>query len=181
MISRNLVSQIESHSDHLAREVVEAVRSDPKTSAYAVLQHDELPKAVDAVLGNLGAWLTSRSDAAIESRYRKIGIQRRHAGIPQSQLVRALHIVQETVLRFVRTAVLAAPEEMGLEAELALAVAEFFDSAVYGVALGYESAEPAEAEAEAAGAGAYKRTPPAVEEGEWDPTSRAGEVGEVSG
>ena len=179
MISRKLVSQIESHSDRLAREVVEAVRSDPKTSAYEALQHDELRKAVDEVLRNLGSWLTSRSQAAIENRYLKIGIQRRHAGIPQSQLVRALHIVQETVLRFVRTSVLASPDEMGLEADLAMAVAEFFDSAVYGAALGYESAEPAEVQAASAG---YKpAAPEPVEDVDWDPTSRAGEVGEVSG
>lgn len=180
MISRKLVSQIESQSDHLAREVVEAVRNDPRTSAYDALKQDELRKAVVEVLRNLGSWLTSRSNAAIENRYLKIGIQRRHAGIPQSQLVRALHIVQETVLRFVRNSVLASPEEKSLEADLATAVTEFFDSAVYGVALGYESAEPAEMQT--AAAAPYVPTPPApVEDVDWDPTSRAGEVGEVSG
>jgi len=181
MISRKLVSQIEDQHDQLAREVVEAVRNDPKTKAYAALQHEELRKAVDEVLRNLGAWLTSRSQSAIENRYLKIGIQRRHAGIPQSQLVRALHIVQETVLTFLRGSVMASPEETNLEADLAMAIAEFFDSAVYGVALGYEAAEPGETHAPAAGA-SYKPAPPKpVEDVDWDPTSRAGEVGEVSG
>ncbi|MEZ5362090.1 MAG: hypothetical protein R2748_07020 [Bryobacterales bacterium] len=179
MISRKLVSQIESQADHLAREVVEAVRNDPRTSAYQLLQKDELSRAVNDVLRNLGLWLTSRSQTAIENRYLKIGIQRRHAGIPLSQLVQALHIVQETILRFVRTSVLAAPEEMGLDGDLALAIAEFFDSAVYGVALGYESAEPAAIEE--APASYTPRVKVAVDDTDWDPTSRAGEVGEVSG
>ena len=179
MISRKLVSQIESQADHLAREVVDAVRNDPKTAAYEALQQEELRKAVDEVLRNLGSWLTSRSHAAIENRYRKIGIQRRHAGIPQSQLVRALHLVQQTVLRFVRGSVLASPEEMGLEADLAMAIAEFFDSAVYGVALGYESSEPAKVQD--AAAGYMPATPEPVEDVDWDPTNRAGDVGEVSG
>ncbi len=180
MISRKLVTQIESQADQLAREVVEAVRSDPRTSAYQALRNDELRKAVDEVLRNLGAWLTSRSRAAIEKRYLKIGIQRRHEGVPLSQVMHALHIVQDIVLRFVRTSVLGSPEEAGLEADLALAVAEFFDSAVYGVALGYESAEPAAVEEAPA---VY--TPPVktvdAEDIDWDPTSRAGDVGEVSG
>jgi hypothetical protein len=61
-----------------------------------------------------------------------------------------------------------------------MAVTEFFDSAVYGVALGYESAEPADMEA-ADAAAPYMPSRPAIEDVDWDPTSRAGEVGEVSG
>ncbi|MCB1020391.1 MAG: hypothetical protein H6509_10360 [Bryobacterales bacterium] len=180
MISRKLVCQIEDQSDHLAREVVEAVRRDPRTAAYLGLQNDELRRSVDEVLAQLGKWLTSRSNSAIENRYRKIGMQRRHAGIPQSQLVCALHTVQETVLQFVQGSVLASPEEIGLEADLMIAIALFFDSAVYGVALGYEAAEPA-AKAAAVGATYTPPTVQAVEDADWDPTSRAGDVGEVSG
>ena len=180
MISRNLVSQIESQADQLAREVVEAVRNDPRTAAYGALHGDELRQAVDNVLRNLGMWLTQRSESAIENKYLKIGIQRRHSGIPQSQLVHALHIVQRVVLEFVRRSVMASPEEAQLETDLSLAIVDFFGSAVYGAALGYESAEPAEVEASSAPYVPRVKTAEA-DDLDWDPTSRAGEVGEVSG
>jgi hypothetical protein len=101
--------------------------------------------------------------------------------MPQSQIVYALHIVQGIVLGFVRTSMMADADEKALEADLALAIVDFFDSAVYGVALGYESAEPADVRQPAAGSAAFAAARPPVQDVDWDPTSRAGEVGEVSG
>jgi hypothetical protein len=181
MISRKLVDQIEAHAAQVSREVVDKVRTDPRTQAYQALTSGELRRAVDELLRSLGVWLTSRTPAAIEDRYRKIGIHRRHAGIPQSQVVHALHLVQQTVLAFLRTSVLGSPEEAALETDLAMAVADFFDWAVYGLALGYESAKPAEVQACAAIPYTPRESSVAVEEIDWDPTSRAGEVGEFSG
>ena len=181
MISRKLVRQIESQSDHLARQVAETVRGHSKTPAYQELEAEELRRAVDDVLHNLGSWLTTRSETAIENYYRKTGMQRRLQGMPQSQVVHALHIAQEIVLRFVRTSMMADADEQGFETDLALGIVEFFDSAVYGVALGYESAEPADVPQPAAGSAAFASNRAPVEDIDWDPTSRAGEVGEVSG
>lgn len=185
MISRKLVEQIEAHADRLALEACQRVAVDERTPSYARLPNAELEHAVHEVFKNLGIWLTSRSDAAVENRYLKIGVRRRNSGIPMKEVLCAFGIVKETLFRFIRSAMLANPGDAQFESELVLSLSEFFDSAVYGMALGYEYATQAgeiPAEAPKLRPVYVKRTKEfCVDDAEWDPTSRSGAIGEVSG
>lgn len=186
MIPKNLVQQIESHAEQLTQDILESVKQDPRTANYAELPDGEMRQAVRTVLENLGAWLSSRRAGAIENHYRKVGRRRRHSGILVSEMFAAFGLVKRTLQEFIRRSMLAGPEEIAMESELILAVDEFFDSACYGAALGHEDAETAASaehtEAPAVGAD-YARKAKAAEISteEWDPTSRAGEVGEHGG
>jgi hypothetical protein len=187
MISRALVRQIEEHSGRLTEEALEAIRTDPHTTAYSRLDDVALRGAVDEFLHHLGVWLTARTDHAVESYYRKIGLQRCLQGIPISQLVRALMLVRAEVLRFLTTAAVGDAFELELESQLKLAICEFIDKAIYYASVGYEDAclaaleqAPAERHAPSIAAGRATDVPgAALELG--SVVSRAGQVGEVSG
>ena len=186
MIPRRLVAQIEAEAGRLAREVMNGVKEDPRTPGYHAMPDADLRPAVDDILRNLGQWLSSRGTEAIENRYRRIGIRRRHAGIPMSEILRAQATVKQAIQRYIRRSLLADPADIVYEADLSAAVSEFFDTAMYGIALGYESAGEAAATARDA-----EPLPPAVPprapsprvavEAEWDPTNRSGEIGETAG
>jgi hypothetical protein len=187
MISRALVHQIEEHSGRLTEEVLAAIRSDPRTTAYNQLDDGKLRDAIGELLRHLGVWLTTRTDRAVESYYRKIGLERCLQGIPISQLMRALLLVQRELLRFLGTATIGDAAELQLENQLKLAICEFMTKAMYYASVGYEDACRAALEE----APAERRVPhlaagrnadvggAAVELRSF--ISRAGQVGEVSG
>lgn len=186
MIPKNLVRQIESHASQLMQDVLDNVARDPRTVNYAQLPESEVRQAVQSVLENLGEWLTSRRAGAIVNYYRKVGRKRRHSGIRVSEMFAAFGLVKRALQDFIRKSMLAGPDEIAMESELILAVDEFFDSACYGAALGHEDAESAASadhepapEVTAAYAARAKAAAFGVED--WDPTSRAGDIGEHGG
>jgi len=187
MISRALVHQIEEHSGRLTQEVVAAIRSDPHTTAYNHLDDVTLREAVDELFHHLGLWLTARTDHAVESYYRKIGLERCLQGIPISQLVRALLLVRSELLRFLGTATVGDAAELQLENQLKLAICEFIEKAIYYASVGYEDAcraalEYVPAEHDPVRFGAAWTTDVKGAAAELSSVvSRAGQVGEVSG
>lgn len=187
MVPKNLVRQIENHSDALFREVLRRIKADTRVCAYWALPESELSEAVGEVFGQLGSWLTVRTDSAIASRYRRIGGQRFHQKIPLSQLLCAFVIVKSTLIDFIRGSILGGPEERRFEQEFLLSVSEFFDKAMCGAAAGYEDAFVAQQTAPMPAQSPYQSPRPSQKKQaepastEWDPTSRAGEAGEVSG
>ncbi len=186
MIPRNLVRQIESHAAQLMQDIIENVARDPRTANYAQLPEGEMRQAVQSVLENLGEWLSSRRAGAIVNYYRKVGRKRRHSGIRVSEMFAAFGLVKRSLNEFIRKSMLASSEEIAMESELILAVDEFFDSACYGAALGHEDAEVAASSdhapaPEVTADYAAKAKAAAVSAAGWDPTSRAGDVGETGG
>lgn len=189
MIPKNLVEQIERHSDQLTHEVLQTVGNDARAGAYQTLPESELRDAADELFRHLGLWLTSRTDSAIESRYLKIGRERFHQGIPLSQVIHALGLVKSTLIRFLRGSTVGNAADLHLEYELILSISEFFDKAVYYGSRGYEDARAAESaspqaeEIEVSGISVRVRPKEAEAQAtEWNPSiSRGGDVGEVSG
>lgn len=187
MISRALVHQIEEHSGRLTEEVLKTIRCDPHTTAYSRLDDVELRGAINELLRHLGVWLTARTEHAVESYYRKIGLERCLQGIPVSQLVRALVLVRIEVLRFLGTAAMGDAAEMQLESQLKLAICEFIDKAIYHATVGYEDAcravlEDVPSERHALSLGPKRTKDVADADTELSSVvSRGGDVGEVSG
>lgn len=130
---------------------------------------------------------TARTDHAVESYYRKIGLERCLQGIPISQLVRALALVRAEVLRFLGTAAVGDPAELQLEHQLKLAICEFMEKAIYYATVGYEDAcraalEYVPSEHRALPVPAARSNDIAGAAAELSSVvSRGGDVGEVSG
>lgn len=187
MLSKTLVRQIEAHSDQLLSDVLSRMKVDKRVCAYWALPESELKEAVGNVFRNLGDWLTSRTDSAITARYRRIGGERCTQKVPLSQLLCAFVLVKTTLIDFIRGSVAGEPADIQVERELFLSVGDFFDKAMCAAAAGYEDAAVAESsltetlQGEPREFSAAKPLEHERSSGEWDPTSRAGEVGEVSG
>ncbi len=141
MLSARLVRTIEDHADQITRGVVDNLQSNPRTSAYHKLSHEELHHRAFAVYRNLGEWLGHKTDEAIEATYSELGHKRRAEGVPLSEVIYALILTKYHLRDYIRSAGLVdSAVELYQEQELHRLVGNFFDKAIYYTAQGYERA-----------------------------------------
>jgi hypothetical protein len=142
MLSARLVQMIEDHADPLARQVLQELRDDRRTSAYHALSEQDLFARVYDVYHNLGRWVGAEDDAAIEKSYGDLGRRRRLEGVPVSQVVLALILTKDRLLHFIRSSGFAGSAvELYQEEELTHLVDRFFDKAIYQTIRGHEAAQ----------------------------------------
>ena len=102
----------------------------------------------------LGNWLLERKEEDIEHRYRAIGIRRAAQGVPLSQLIRAIVLTKQNLWEFLkRESVVDNPIELFGQQELLEQLDQFFDSAIYYAAQGYEESPKGHAQHEVVAAG----------------------------
>ncbi len=141
MISQRLLRLVQQNADRLTNDLIAEVRRDPRTPAYHKLSEEDLHERALDLFHNLGQWLSSRTEFAIQTRYEAFGRRRYQERIPFSQVFFALTTAKSILLNFIRGAVAAeSVSEMPLEYELALAISQFYDKALYHAAVGYEDA-----------------------------------------
>lgn len=191
MISQRLLRLVQQNADRLANDLIAEVRRDPRTAAYHKLSDEDLHERALDLFHNLGQWLSSRTEYAIQTRYEAFGRRRYQEKIPFSQVLFALTTAKSILMNFIRGAVAAeSVSELPLEYELVLAISQFYDKAIYHAAVGYEDAAraaltPSRA-AEPAAAAASPRKPldreVAVEGHDLElEVSRSGDIGESGG
>ncbi len=140
MISRTLVQMIEDNSDRITNRIVERQRADPALAQLGKLPESELRDRIHEVLKNLGKWLVEGREGETARRYEALGKRRFEEGIPLHEVVKALHMLRENMIDFVREqeGVRANSLQLYAEEELEHMVGLFFDRAVYHVVHGYE-------------------------------------------
>ena len=190
MISQRLVRLVEQNAEHVIQDLIADVRRDPRSMAYHQMSDDDLhERGLDLYL-NLGRWLTGRTEFAIQTRYEALGRRRFQEGIPISQVLFAVTLAKVHLLDFLQGATAGEPAELPLEYELALAVTQFWDKAIYYLARGYEEAAqapvPAPVVVAAAVGGEVARKPlnreAAPDSADLDfHISRSGDIGESAG
>lgn len=191
MISQRLLRLVQQNADRLANDLIAEVRRDPRTAAYHKLSDEDLHERALDLFHNLGQWLSSRTEYAIQTRYEAFGRRRYQEKIPFSQVLFALTTAKSILMNFIRGAVAAeSVSELPLEYELVLAISQFYDKAIYHAAVGYEDAAraaltPSRA-AEPVAAAASPRKPldreVAVEGHDLElEVSRSGDIGESGG
>ena len=190
MISARLLTQIEDASDRLTNDLIEVLQSDARCEAYRTLQRDRLLELKDDLFRNIRRWLSERSRSAVQSRYVRLGRERYLERIPLSQVIFALSLTKSALLEFMRRSITGKGEELALEYELALSISEFFDQALYSVAVGYADGErahltppsrSAEPTAPKPARPAAKRATAETADDMELPVSRSGQIGEASG
>ena len=141
LLAYRLVKLIETHSDGLARSLLDRYRSDKKCSAYANVPEDELAAKVYEVYHHLGEWLMGKTEADVEHRYLEIGAKRFEQGVPASQVVWMICLVRENLWDYLeKYAELDKPAEIFGEVELLEMLDQFFNRAIYYTTLGHERA-----------------------------------------
>ena len=140
MLSARLVRMIEEHAEDLTRELLDDLAANPLTPAYHSFSRAELHRRVYDVYRHLGRWLGEASEEALAAAYEDLGRERRHEGIPLSQVVQALIRTKDHLWNYIFSAGLASSAvDLYQEEDLALRLARFFDRAIYHTVRGYES------------------------------------------
>ena len=141
MIAQRMVGLIETHSDQLARELIERFLNSEKMSDMRKVPLPELQQRVYEIYHNLNDWLETKTEGDIERWFTAVGARRASQGVSLSHLVCALLAVKEHLWEFLaREAMLDRPLELYQEMELLRLVDQFFDRAVYYAARGHERA-----------------------------------------
>ncbi len=141
LLAYRLVKLIESHSDGLARNLIQRYRECPKCSAYASVPETDLTQKVYEIYRHLGGWLLGKTEADVERRYLEIGAERAAQGVPVSQVVWMICLVRENLWEYLQKyAELERPAEIFGEVELLEMLDQFFHNAIYYAALGHERA-----------------------------------------
>ncbi len=154
MLSNRLVRLIETHANALALNLSEKVQASGQLGEYKKVPIYELNARVYEIYHQLGNWLLERKEQDIEHRYTAIGSRRAAQGVPLSQLIRAIVLTKQNLWEFLkRESVVDNPIELFGEQELLELLDQFFDSAIYYAAQGYEQAPKGHAQHEAVLAG----------------------------
>jgi hypothetical protein len=191
MISQKMIQEVQTCADRLTNDLIAVLHTNPRCPSYRSLPTDQLLELKDDLYRNLGRWLSSRSKAAVEARYLKLGRERYLARIPLSEVIFAQSVTKSMLLDFIRRSVPGDSKDVNLEHELVLSISEFFDEVVYWVAMGHEDAGRAHQANPPEDAGTSLWMPDSKIEPMTNgaleavatelPVSRGGDVGETSG
>ncbi len=144
-----LVRLIETHSDRLARGLLERIENCERCHDFIhKVPPEELRQRVYEIYHNLGQWLLKKTERDVEVRYMAIGERRASQGVSLSQVMFAIIATKEHLWEYVVKEALAdRPVELFQELELFQLVEQFFDRAIYFAAIGYENYQAAHASA----------------------------------
>jgi len=135
-----LVRLIETHSDQLARGLLERIENSERCREFVQrVPPEDLKDRVYEIYHHLGEWLLKKTERDVEHRYIAIGERRAAQGVPLSQFMFVIVATKENLWEYVtREAMLDRPVELFQELELFQLVEQFFDRAIYFGAIGYE-------------------------------------------
>ncbi len=135
-----LVRLIETHSDQLARGLLDRVENSERCREFVQkVPPEDLKQKVYEIYHHLGQWLLTKTEHDIEHRYIAIGERRAEQGVCLSSLMFVIVATKEHLWEYVtREAMADRPVELFQELELFQLVEQFFDRAVYFAAIGYE-------------------------------------------
>ncbi|MGO4881667.1 MAG: RsbRD N-terminal domain-containing protein [Bryobacteraceae bacterium] len=141
MLSGRLIRLIEDHQEQIATNVIREIRRRPELSAFRKLSDAELRERGQQILENLGAWLAMGQEAEIVRLYETIGKSRFEQGIPLHESVRALAIIKDKMIDFMRFQGFARTSvDLYAEEELERTIWRFFDELTVRMVRGYETA-----------------------------------------
>jgi hypothetical protein len=139
MLSARLIRLIETHQEEISARALHDIRLHPDLSQIRNLQDLELRERARRILGQLGKWLAEDEELARE--YEHLGDTRFEESIPLHESVRALFIIKDKMIDFVKEqGVKRDSVELYAEEELERRVDRFFDELVIHLVRGYEGA-----------------------------------------
>jgi hypothetical protein len=150
LLSARLIELIQNHAEYLTRNVLKDYAANPRTRHWSVVPSDELEQRVYRTYLNLGNWIGDPKEDKVRAEYEEWGRKRYRNGIPLSEIVYAVILLKHHLRAYIREHGLVehsrdrqAPQEIlpvhlyGIQ-ELNYLVGDFFDKALYYLALGYE-------------------------------------------
>jgi hypothetical protein len=142
MIAARLVHLIETNSDRIAGDILEKLRSSPRTSGFRKIPAFELRTRMQDILRHLSEWLLTKTEADIEAHYREVGASRARQGIALADACWAVTLTREYLWEFLQKRGIArSPVDLYAETELLWLLDQFFDRALCYIVEGYSQDE----------------------------------------
>ncbi|GIU76701.1 MAG: hypothetical protein KatS3mg004_3788 [Bryobacteraceae bacterium] len=141
MVSAKLVHQMEDHWEAITARFLRRLRQHSGLPHISRMPESELTETCRKLLKRLGHWLISCSEEEIANLYEKVGHDRYVQGIPLSESIRAVQLLKEACLDYIRDeAFVQTSVDLYAEEELELQLGRFFDLLIFYLARGYERA-----------------------------------------
>ncbi|MGA8151744.1 MAG: hypothetical protein WB952_12400 [Terriglobales bacterium] len=141
MIAIRLVRLIELHAERLSCALTLKLENDPRCLDLRKVPPAELNARTYEIFRNLSEWLLYKTEHDVKRVYTEIGVRRSQQGVAFSHLLYAITATKEELWRFLHDeGVVTKPVELFAEMELFRLLDQFFDKALYYMAVGYESA-----------------------------------------
>lgn len=141
MIALRLVRLIEAHSESLAHGLMRKIEATPKCSDLSKVPRYEMEERSREVYQHLSDWLIRCTESDIEREYRRIGRRRLQQGVRFSHYYWAVVVIKENLWDFlIREGVTGTPLDLHAGFELIRLIEQFFERAIFYVALEYEQA-----------------------------------------
>ncbi len=141
MVSAKLIHQIEDHWEAITARFLRRLRQQQGLPHISRTPESELTEICRKLMRNLGHWLVSSSEEEIATLYEKVGRDRYAQGIPLSESIRAVQLLKEAALDYIRDeAFVQTSVDLYAEEEMELQLGRFFDLLTFYLARGYERA-----------------------------------------
>ena len=141
MLSSNLIHLIEDHFEQITADHLQRVQKDPELPHIKKLPASELRNWARHILRHLGDWLAASSEKEVASCYQGLGRLRFEESVPLHESVRNFQNLKQLIVDYVRSrAVHETTLQIYAEEEWEHLLCRFFDSMVYHVVRGYETA-----------------------------------------
>lgn len=141
MMTNKLIQAIEDHCDQITSKAIDHIKSDPALPDISKLPRNDLEVWGRGILRHAGVWLGEEERRNLSKRYEELGRLRYYEGIPLHECVRALQLLKQETIDFIRAQGFAQSSvEIYAEEELEHRVDGFFDFLLYHLVVGYERA-----------------------------------------
>ena len=141
MLSGQLIHLIEVHQEEITNRIIHEIRRRTDLNHFQKLHDAELRHQCRQILAHLGSWLVEEKQEELARQYEQIGKKRFEESIPQHESVRALFIIKDKMIEFVKEQGIRKDSvELYAEEELEHRVGRFFDDLVIHLVCGYEAA-----------------------------------------
>jgi hypothetical protein len=139
MLSLRLVGLIEEHSEEITQELNRKIKSSPRTSDVRKIPEPELQMGITEMLQHLREWLLTKTDADIQTRYRRLGARRARQGVALADCCWILTLTRDCLWDFLQErAFVRNVIEIYGKMELLVLLDGFFGHALCYVVEGYE-------------------------------------------
>ena len=150
VIAAKLVALIEIHSSRLTADIVKDLFTNERTPGFRAVRPQDLEHRIVQLLNRLGNWIGDPRSEKTRTEFTDWGRRRFDQGIPLSELIYAVIIIKQHLRRYISDNGLVDEAFPRMEGDYVLPlhlqslhdlhvlVGQFFDEALYYLAIGYE-------------------------------------------
>ena len=150
VIAAKLVELIEIHASSLTTDIAQDLFTNERTPGFRAVRPQELEHRIVQLLNRLGNWIGDPRSEKTRTEFSDWGRRRFDQGIPLSELIYAVIIIKQHLRRYISDNGLVDAAFPRMEGDYVLPlhlqslhdlhvlVGQFFDEALYHLAIGYE-------------------------------------------